>query len=132
MSEILPAVYVRIERPKDYEDVCPELVIEDAIQNTAFEIADATEEIAALRTENERLRSLASFGALLLPKWWDDGNPGDIDGGDAQEAAEACGLWHEVERHADGVECEWCGNEGPCGELTEAGLAVIAAPEVSR
>ena len=86
----------------------------------------------ALRTENERLRSLASFGALLLPKWWDDGNPGDIDGGDAQEAAEACGLWHEVERHADGVECEWCGNEGPCGELTEAGLAVIAAPEVSR
>lgn len=87
---------------------------------------------AALRAENERLRALARFGALLLPKWWDDGNPGDIDGGDAQEAAEACGLWHEVERHADGVECEWCGNEGPCGELTEAGLAVIAAPEVSR
>lgn len=71
--------------------------------------------------------ALARFGAALLPKWWDDGNAGDIDGADAQDAAEACGLWHRVERHADGVECEWCGNEEPCGELTEAGLAALAA-----
>lgn len=74
-----------------------------------------------------REAAFAKFGRALLPKWWDDGNPGDIDGGDAQEAAEACGLWHPVERHPDGVECDWCGNEEPCGELTEAGLSALAA-----
>ena len=42
-------VYVRISRPHDYEDVHPDLVIADAIPETAFEIADATSEIAALR-----------------------------------------------------------------------------------
>ena len=70
---------------------------------------------------------LARFGAAMLAEWWNDGNPGDIDGGEVQEIAEKHGLWHQVERHADGVECEWCGNEGPCGELTEAGLAALAA-----
>jgi len=75
-----------------------------------------------------REAAFARFGRALLPKWWDDGNPGDIDGGDAQEAAEACGLWHHVERHSDDVECEWCGNDGsPCGELTEVGLSALAA-----
>ena len=43
-------VYVRISRPYDYEDVHPDLVIADALPETAFEIADATSEIAALRT----------------------------------------------------------------------------------
>ena len=43
-------VYVRISRPNDYEDVHPGLVIADAIPETAFEIADATSEIAALRS----------------------------------------------------------------------------------
>ena len=42
-------VYVRIERPEGYEDVCSELVIEDAIQHTAFTIADATAEVERLR-----------------------------------------------------------------------------------
>ena len=42
-------VYVRISRPHDYEDVHPDLVIADAIPETAFEIADATSGIAALR-----------------------------------------------------------------------------------
>ena len=81
----------------------------------------------ALAAPDELREALARFGAALLPKWWDDGNPGDIDGADAQDAAEACGLWHRVERHADGVECEWCNNEEPCGELTEAGLSALAA-----
>ena len=71
--------------------------------------------------------ALWRFGAVMLREFWDDGNPGDIDGGAAQEAAEEHGLWHQVERHADGVECEWCGNEGPCGELTEVGLAALSA-----
>ncbi len=71
--------------------------------------------------------ALASFGRALLPLWWDGGNPGDIDGADAQDAAEEAGLWHQVERHADGVECEWCGNDGPCGELTEQGVRSLSA-----
>lgn len=61
----------------------------------------------------------------LRTLWWDDGNPGDIDGSAAQDAAEASGLWRRVERHADGVECEWCNNEEPCGELTDTGLAAL-------
>ena len=67
----------------------------------------------------------AQFGRALLPLWWDDGNPGDIDGSAAQDAAEASGLWRRVERHADGVECEWCNNEEPCGELTEIGRSAL-------
>lgn len=99
----------------------------------AHQLKVAGKTIAALRAENERLRALAQFGLALLPKWWDDGNPGDIDGGDAQDAAEAAGLWQRVERHADGVECEWCNNEEPCGELTEAGnRALSPGGEVAR
>lgn len=72
-----------------------------------------------------REAAFAQFCRALLPLWWDDGNPGDIDGSAAQDAAEASGLWRRVERHADGVECEWCNNEEPCGELTDAGLAAL-------
>ena len=62
------------------------------------------------------------FGLSALAAWWDEGNPGDLGGDDLQEFAERAGLWHRVERHADGVECEWCQNDGSgCGELTEAG-----------
>ena len=75
---------------------------------------------------DEVREALAAFGAVCLREWWGDGNPGDIDGGAAQEAAEEAGLWHQVERHADGVECEWCGNEGPCGEMTAVGLAALS------
>ena len=72
-----------------------------------------------------REAAFAQFGRALLPLWWDDGNPGDIDGSAAQDAAEASGLWRRVERHADGVECEWCNNEEPCGELTEIGRSAL-------
>ena len=62
------------------------------------------------------------FGLSVLAAWWDEGNPGDLGGDDLQDFAEHVGLWHRVERHADGVECEWCQNDGSgCGELTEAG-----------
>ena len=68
----------------------------------------------------------AVLGRAVLKVWWEN-DCGDIDGGDIQEWAEEAGLWHRVERHADGVEREWCGNDGSgCGELTEAGLAVLA------
>ena len=62
------------------------------------------------------------FGLSALAAWWDEGNPGDLGGDDLQDFAEHVGLWHRVERHADGVECEWCQSDGSgCGELTEAG-----------
>ena len=62
------------------------------------------------------------FGLSVLAAWWDEGNPGDLGGDDLHDFAEHVGLWHRVERHAEGVECEWCQNDGSgCGELTEAG-----------
>lgn len=75
----------------------------------------------AVRKAAERL---ARFGAACLSEWWEN-DCGDLDGATVQEYAEAAGLWHQVERHADGVECEWCNNEEPCGELTDTGLAAL-------
>lgn len=61
-------VYVRISRPYDYEDVHPDLVIADAIPETAFEIADATSEIAALRAAaTEALAVLTRLADSGLP-----------------------------------------------------------------
>ena len=61
MSEILPPVYVLIDRPEGYEDVCADLVIEDALNSGWCRenvVHDATGEVAALRVENARLRGL--------------------------------------------------------------------------
>lgn len=70
--------------------------------------------------------AVATFGVWLLAEWWEN-DCADLDGATVQEIAEETGLWHQVERHADGVECEWCGNDGACGELTEAGLQALDA-----
>lgn len=68
---------------------------------------------------------LAALGLAVLREWW-GGDCCDIDGASVQEYAEEAGLWRQVERHADGVECEWCGNDGSgCGELTDAGSAAF-------
>lgn len=76
---------------------------------------------------DEEVREAAGrLGARLLAEWWEN-DCADLDGSSVQEIAEETGLWHQVEHHAPGVECEWCGNEGPCGELTEAGLAALAS-----
>lgn len=81
----------------------------------------------ALDAVREAAERLARFGAACLSEWWEN-DCGDLDGATVQEYAEAAGLWHQVERHADGVECEWCGNDGSgCGELTEAGAAALDA-----
>ena len=70
----------------------------------------------------EREDPVRRFGLSVLAAWWGEGDPGDLGGDDLQDFAEDAGLWHRVERHADGVECEWCQNDGSgCGELTEAG-----------
>lgn len=53
----------------------------------------------------------ARFGAAVFEKFWDDGYPGDVEGGDLQEIARDCGLLGrtaEVDAgaaHAEG--CEW-------------------------
>ena len=66
------------------------------------------------------------FARLVLRAWWDDGNPGDVDGADLQEFAEKAELWRQVMEGEHGEDCETCGGDGsPCGELTEAGLALL-------
>lgn len=49
-KDALP-VYVRLKRPDGYEDVHPQLLIEDANINPAFEPEDVTAEIAALASK---------------------------------------------------------------------------------
>lgn len=53
----------------------------------------------------------ARFGESVFETFWDDGNPGDVEGGDAQEIALACGLLRrrtESEAGAScGDGCEW-------------------------
>ena len=66
------------------------------------------------------------FARLVLRAWWDDGNPGDVDGADLQEFAEKAELWRQVMEGEHGEDCETCGGDGsPCSELTEAGLALL-------
>lgn len=50
---------------------------------------------------------LADFGLVLLREWWDEGSPGDIDGGWMQEMLVTRGLLVHVPpgTHA---ECEAC------------------------
>lgn len=70
------------------------------------------------------------FGLLALAAWWNEGQPGDLEGDVLQGYADRAGLWHHVDRHAAGVECEWCGNDGSgCGELTDAGERAWAEAE---
>ena len=53
----------------------------------------------------------ARFGDAVFDRFWSDGEPGDVDGGDLQEIARDCGLLGrtaEVDAgatHAEG--CEW-------------------------
>ena len=82
-------------------------------------------QLEAAEARCAELEALASFGASLLSEWWEN-DCGDLDGVFVQDEAEKAGLWHHVERHADGVECEWCCGEEPCGELTEAGSRALA------
>jgi hypothetical protein len=42
-------IYVKLTRPEDYDDVHPDLVIEDACINPAFEPENVTDEVEALR-----------------------------------------------------------------------------------
>ena len=68
MSEILPPVYVLIDRPEGYEDVCADLVIEDALNSGWCRenvVHDATGEVAALRAENDRLTAACRMVLLF-------------------------------------------------------------------
>lgn len=91
--------------------------------------------LAAIRKAEAAQSALAEdparrFGLLALAAWWNEGQPGDLEGDVLQGYADRAGLWHHVDRHADGVECEWCGNDGSgCGELTDAGERAWAEAE---
>lgn len=67
--------------------------------------------LAGARAMQEAAEPWAKFGAAIFERFWSDGEPGDIEGGDAQEIARECGLLGrtaEVDAgatHADG--CEW-------------------------
>jgi len=52
-------VYVKLTRPEGYEDVCEQLVIEDAEIHPAFMAEPATEEIERLRDQAEAYRQRA-------------------------------------------------------------------------
>ena len=84
-------VYVRITVPDDYRDVHPDLVIEDAIPHTAFEIENATSEVATLR---EALEPFAAYGRCVAPLVYDDAPLGNnikpyLTFGDVRRAAAA-------------------------------------------
>lgn len=86
--------------------------------------------LAAIRKAEAAQSALAEdparrFGLLALAAWWNEGQPGDLEGDVLQGYADRAGLWHHVDRHAAGVECEWCNNEEPCGELTEIGRSAL-------
>lgn len=63
----------------------------------------------------------ARFGSWVFEMFWQDGEPGDIEGGDAQEAAIRFGLLgrtSEVDAGATHAEdCEWV-PEAPANECS--------------
>jgi hypothetical protein len=63
------------------------------------------------------LARLADFGLVLLREWWNEGLPGDIDGGWVQGVLFEHGLYVSVPAGTH-TECESC-EDGryECGEL---------------
>ena len=48
--------------------------------------------IAELEAQVKQMCDFATFGGWAFEEYWSDGEPGDIDAGDAQEKAIECGL----------------------------------------
>jgi hypothetical protein len=67
--------------------------------------------VAAEREATGSRAAYAGFGAWAFEQFWHDAEPGDIDAGDAQEAAIKYGL---LRRRVEGDEGATCGTEIGC------------------
>lgn len=68
--------------------------------------------LAASEARERTSARYAAFGEWAFEMFWNDAEPGDIDGGDAQEAAIKHGL---LRRREDGDRYATCGGEMGCG-----------------
>ena len=77
----------------------------------AHDMGEMANTIAAAIARIESGEPWSSFGEAVFDRFWGDGDPGDLEGGDLQEIARECGLLGRTAdvdagaTHADG--CEW-------------------------
>ena len=73
------------------------------------DVARRVDECIRLRAEIAAMRPYARFGSKCFEHFWSDGEPGDIEGGDAQEMAVKAGLIGRTsEVDAGATHAEWC------------------------
>ena len=78
------------------------------------------------REENKTLRALAAFGKAIIEDYFNDGDFGDLDGGDVQEKAVEVGLLVHPEVAHDPNDCEGCSDEPrSCYVLSAAALGEV-------
>lgn len=65
---------------------------EAATPSLPTDLVAARARIAELEAQVKQMRDFATFGGWAFEEYWSDGEPGDIDAGDAQEKAIECGL----------------------------------------
>lgn len=92
---------------------------DDCIHNAVAFALIANSERDALRSEVERLRPWATFGASAFEDFWHDAEPGDLDAGDLQDSAIKAGL---LRRRTEADAGKTCGGE--CGCEWEEGRSV--------
>lgn len=104
------AVDLREEYGLDLPAILAALTEAEALR--AQIVASQAREVATAR--------YAAFGAWAFEKFWHDAEPGDIDGGDAQEAAVRLGLLRrrtEYDTDSPCADfCTWEPSEGPVSD----------------
>lgn len=94
------------ERVQDYFDPRERSGFGDVLASTPARSLAAVKARVA-----ERFLKWAEFGAWAFESFWQDGEPGDLEGGDLQERAMALGLLGRTAEHDAGAthaeDCEW-------------------------